>query len=64
MGLSTFDIPTHFLNPGMKATFLSWLAAIPAPTSSKRRLLSTWSQATRVKLTREDYARVFPSTTG
>lgn len=61
MGRSTFDIPTHFLQPGQKINFLNWIASIPAPSSAKRRLLTTWSEATRVNLTRADYARALPS---
>jgi hypothetical protein len=47
MGLSTFDIPTHLIYPGKKPAFLDWLASIPADSSAKRRIMSTWSHATR-----------------
>jgi hypothetical protein len=57
MGLSTFDIPTHLIYPGKKPAFLDWLASIPADSSAKRRIMSTWSHATREPLTPQDWSR-------
>jgi len=57
MGLSTFDIPSHFLYPNKYGDFLSWLTSIPAPDGAKRRLLITWAQATHHILTLADFDR-------
>lgn len=55
MGLSTFNIPTHFLAPGTSGAFFDWIASIPCAASAKRSIVSTWSKATGHSMTRTDW---------
>lgn len=47
---SLADIPTEFLRPDRKLSFLNWVSAVPSDGTIKRTLVNLWSHETGVKV--------------
>jgi len=52
---SAADIPPELLTAERRDAFLNWCRRLPVATSTKRRLLLTWKDATGARLTAADY---------
>ncbi len=57
MATSIAQIPSIFLEADQRRQFLDWLASIPAPFSSKKRLLVAWAKFTGHDLSASDYSK-------
>lgn len=62
MGQSTFDIPTHFLRPENRPTFIMWVKSLQVDISTKRGLLSTFAGATGLPISSAEFAIATAST--
>lgn len=57
MATSISQIPEDLLDVESHDKFISWLAAIPAPSRSKKRVLIAWAKRVAFPLTEIDFAR-------
>jgi len=57
MATSISQIPVGLRNVDAHDQFINWLAAIPAPSRSKKRVLVAWGKFVNVALTETDFSR-------
>lgn len=57
MATSISQIPVELRNLDAHNQFITWLASIPAPSRSKKRVLVAWSKAVNFTLTETDFSR-------
>jgi hypothetical protein len=55
---SISDIPSNLLRSDRKGDFIVWLAPLPIPSNSKRKLVYLWIEVTRTPFMPIDYAMV------
>lgn len=57
MATSISQIPVGMRNVQAHDKFIDWLAAIPAPARSKKRVLIAWARHTQFPLAAVDFTR-------